>query len=310
MRYIHILWGFELFCPCPIVLLCNITNQERQVDLHMSVTFHIPASPLSTYINCMWYIEGALPYPHLKILPMPSLHVMFSFGDAFPVYKSDQARPFATCAESWSVGLWNTYHIMDAPHSAQVLNVSFKPGGAYPFLKLPLSELHNLIVPLDALWGRWAEEIRERLYAEPTIQARFALLERLLLTQLCDAPHGLNVVQAAVAVIARQHGMLSIRGLCDQIGISQKHLITQFKRMVGGTPKEVARLDRFKRILQSIEPTKPVDWSMIAHQHRYYDQSHFNKDFEAFSGHSPTEYLRLRRQEPDPARHPSRLPTG
>ena len=144
--------------------------------------------------------------------------------------------------------------------------MSFKPGGAYPFLKLPLSELHNQIVPLDALWGRCADEIRERLYAEPTIQARFALLERLLLARLCEAPHGLNIVQAAVAVIARQHGALSIRALCEQIGISQKHLITQFKRMVGGTPKELARLDRFKHILQSIEPAKPVDWSMIAHQ--------------------------------------------
>ena len=276
----------------------------------MVTTFHIPSPPLNAYINCMWYFGGTLPYPRLKMLPMPSLHVMFNFGDAFHVYEANQTRPFATCAESWSVGLWSAYHLMDAPLDVQVLNVSFKPGGAYPFLKLPLSELHNQIVPLDTLWGACAAEVRERLYDAPTVQARFALMERLLMARLCEAPHGLDIVQDAVAVIARRRGALSIRALCDQIGISQKHLITQFKRMVGGTPKELARLDRFKHILQSIEPTQPVDWGLIAHQHHYYDQSHLNKDFEAFTGHNPTEYLLLRRQDPDPARHLSRLATG
>jgi AraC-like DNA-binding protein len=235
---------------------------------------------------------------------------MFSFSNAFQVYEANQTRPFATCAESWLVGLWSAYHIMDAPLDLQVLNVSFKPGGAYPFLKLPLSELHNQIVPLDTLWGACATEIREQLYAAPTLSARFALLESLLLARLCEAPHGIDVVQYAVAEIARRRGALSIRALSDHIGISQKHLITQFKRMVGGTPKQLARLARFKHILQSIEPTQPVDWRMIARQHRYYDQSHFNNDFAAFTGHNPTEYLRLRRQDPDPACHPSRLPTG
>lgn len=276
----------------------------------MTYTLHVPAPPLSAYINCMWYIGDALPYPRLKMLPMPSLHIMFSFGDAFSVYEAYQTRPFATCAESWSVGLWSTYHLMDAPQDVQVLNVSFKPGGAYPFLKFPLSELHNQIVPLDALWGAHAAEIREQLYASPTLSARFALLERLLLARLSEAPHGLKVVQYALAEIARRRGVLSIRALCDQIGISQKHLITQFKQMVGGTPKELARLDRFRHILESVEPTQPVDWGPIARQHHYYDQSHFNKDFEAFTGHSPSDYLRLRRQDPDPARHLSRLATG
>ncbi|MBZ0293829.1 MAG: helix-turn-helix domain-containing protein, partial [Anaerolineae bacterium] len=45
-----------------------------------------------------------------------------------------------------------------------------------------------------------------------------------------------------------------------------------------------------------IDPTRPVDWTRIAQQCGYYDQSHFNKDFVAFSGHSPTGYLHLRRR--------------
>jgi AraC-like DNA-binding protein len=163
-------------------------------------------------------------------------------------------------------------------------------------LQLPLSELHNQVVSLEAIWGHFAAEIREQLYATPAIQARFTLLEQLLLARLHEAPHGLNAVQYAVAEIARHHGALSTGALSERMGISQKHLIAQFKRLVGGTPKELARLYRFRHVLQSIDPTQPVDWALVAHQALYYDQSHFANDFKAFTGHSPTDYLQLRRQ--------------
>jgi Domain of unknown function (DUF6597) len=82
---------------------------------------------------------------------LPSLHLMVNFGDPFQVHKPDQAEPFVTCTESWAVGLWNTYHIVDWPLNVQFFGVHFKAGGVYPFLGLPLSELHNQVVPLDAI---------------------------------------------------------------------------------------------------------------------------------------------------------------
>src|SRR5258708_25173663 len=154
---------------------------------------------------------------------------------------------------------------MDWPQNMQLLSVSFKPGGAYPFLRLPLSELHNQIVSLDSIWGRRAAEIRERLYNAPTIQARFSLLEQWLLARLCEGPQGLNAVQYAVAEIARYGGAVSIRTLSDQMGVTQKHLITQFKRLAGGTPKELARIYRFKDVLFSLDATQPIQWGQVAH---------------------------------------------
>ncbi|MEZ4710122.1 MAG: helix-turn-helix domain-containing protein [Caldilineaceae bacterium] len=170
-----------------------------------------------------------------------------------------------------------------------------KPGGGYPFLQFPLSELHNRVIALEAIWGQFAAEIRERLAAAPTIEAGFALLDQLLLARLHDAPHSLDVVQYAIAEMVRKHGALSIRALSDQIGISQNQLGIWFKQMVGVTPKEFTRLIRFEGALRSITPSQPVDWTQIAHQCGFYDQSHFNKDFVAFTGHCPTDYLQRRR---------------
>lgn len=257
---------------------------------------HIPAPPLNTYIDDLYYLDGPAPHPRLKTFPMPSLHVMVNFGPPFQVYQSDQAQPFATCTQSWWVGMFSTSHIVDWPRSVQFFGVHFKPGGATPFLQLPLSELHNQVVALDAVWGRFAAELRERLSDAPTIQAGLALLEQLLLARLGEVRPGWGLVHQALGEIALQHGALSIRALSDQLGISQNHLNTQFKRVVGISPKEFARLSRFFHVLRSIDPMQSVDWTLIAHEAGFYDQPHFNKDFVALTGYRPTDYLRLRRR--------------
>jgi AraC-like DNA-binding protein len=81
---------------------------------------------------------------------------------------------------------------------------------------------------------------------------------------------------------------------------------------VGIPPKEVARFYRFAHVLHSLESTQHVDLTRIAHQTWFYDQSHFNKEFVAFTGYTPTEYIQLRRrveaENPEHARVLSNLP--
>ena len=274
---------------------------------------HVPAPPLDTYIHDLYYINGQSPYPRLKVAPDAMLHLMVNIGPSFELYAPNQAMPFATCSESWWIGLWSQYWIVDWPQPVQFYGVHFKPAGVFPFLRLPLSQLHNQVVPVDAIWGRFAAEIRERLCAAPTPQVGLALLERILLERLAETPYGIDVVQYAIEQIDRQHGALSIRALSDYIGISQNHLGTQFKRMVGVPPKELARFYRFAHVIYSLDPTKEVDWGRIARQSRFYDLSHLNKDFVDFTGHSPSDYLHLRRrfhaENPDHPLEVGPLPT-
>ncbi len=266
----------------------------------MLAIHYIPLPPLNAYVDHFYYLDRLLPYPREKIMPNAGVDLKINLGGPIRAYKPGQTEPFVICSDSWGVGLWSAYHIVHWPQDIRFFGVAFKPGGAYPFLRIPLSELHDSVISLDSIWGHFAAEIRERLYAMPTIEERFALMERLLLARLSEVlaknPHDFYLVHYALTQMGLRHGALSIKGLSDEIGISQNHLMTQFKRLVGGTPKEIARLYRFQHALQHIDPLNPVDWTEIAHQSLYYDQSHFNKDFTAFTGHTPTDYLQLRRR--------------
>lgn len=187
----------------------------------MTYIRYIPSPPLNAYLEDLYYLDGPAAYPRQKVLPVASSNLMINLGYPFDVYGPDQTEPFITCTDSWWVGVWNTYHSVDWPSNVQLFGVHFIPDGAYPFLQFPLSEMNSQVMSLDGIWGHCASEIRERLHAAPTIQAGFALLEQLLLVRLFEAPHGLDVVQFAIAEIAQYHGALSIRALSDQIGISQ-----------------------------------------------------------------------------------------
>jgi methylphosphotriester-DNA--protein-cysteine methyltransferase len=109
-------------------------------------------------------------------------------------------------------------------------------------------------------------------------------------------PHEHHVVEYGISVINQHYGTVSIRELCHRIGISQNHLGTLFKRVVGTSVKELARLTRFQHVLHAINHTQPIDWTRTALQFGYYDLSHINKDFVTFTGHSPMQYSHLRRR--------------
>src|SRR5215207_7113499 len=289
--------------------------EKQPCEIHaMSYIVYVPSAPLSSYIKYFYYPNGSVPTPRERILPLPVLDLKINFGGSLRVYDADHAKPLATLSESWIVGLWNKHHLVDWPAEMEHLGVSFKPGGASPFLKLPLSELHNQVLPLDVIWGNFAAEIREQLYNAPTLQARFALLEQCFLARLDAPPSQLKAVQWAVTELARNHGGLSIRMLSEQMSMSQKHLITRFKQIVGCSPKELARFYRFAHILNRIDLAQPVDWTSIAHQFFYHDQSHFVREFREFTGYAPSHYLRLRRQihaeNPERAQHSRLLPAG
>ncbi|MEO6396195.1 MAG: helix-turn-helix domain-containing protein [Devosia sp.] len=280
----------------------------------MTFLWHQVAPPLRAYINFLYAPCGSMPYWRDGIFPTPSTDLKFNFGEPWIVHDRLDSSVASVCTESWCLGIWNQRHFVEWPARTDFVGVSFKPGGSYAFLGVPVSELHSRVVPLDAIWGSDAAEIRERLYDAATPQRRFALFERLLLARLQDRSDPARIVRYAAGQIVQWHGAVRIGELCHEVGVSHKHLITLFNRVVGCAPKELARLCRFEHALASIDVSRPVRWTSLAHEGDYFDQSHFSRDFEAYAGLTPASYLEKRRlvhaEAPDHASVPWVLPAG
>ncbi len=260
----------------------------------MPVGFYVPRYPLNQFIECLWYVDEHVPYNREKILPTGTVELMINFGSPHRLIDKTDPTRFSLMRSSWIAGLQTAYLINEPVAETCMMGVRFKPGGAFPFLDITQAELRDTVLTMDLLWGRYILEVRDRLRELPTMAARFRLLEQILMQRLRDDLYGLDAVQYAVQQITQIQDTLSIKDLSAALGMSQKHLNQQFQKMVGVSPKILARITRLQRALYSIDPAGNVNWVEIANRCHYYDQAHFNHDFMAFTGLQPSAYIKLR----------------
>jgi len=274
----------------------------------MAITFLVEKRlpfPLRAYVEDLYYVQGTMPYRSEKVFPSPTFDLKINLGG--PVGAFDGASERASYESSWCVGIWSRHHVVEWPGDAHFVGVSFKPGGAYAVLGVPLSEFRDQVVPLEAIWGpALVAEIRDRLWGAATPQIRLAVVEEILSGHLRGPRPGLNLIQYALKRMARNDGTLTVQTLCEEVGVSHRHLISLFRRVVGTTPKELTRLYRFVAALERMNAAGRIDLTSVAHDGHYFDQSHFYKDFREFAAESPSDYLtrlgKIRAESPDHSR--------
>jgi len=196
-------------------------------------------------------------------------------------------------------GPHSDFFVIDTAGQASVIGIQFRPGGAFPFFKLPLDELHNLHVSLVDLWGVNASLLREQLLEAETPGQKFQVLENCLMGQAFKPLARHRAVEGALALFRNIHPAPAMARVSDQIGISSRRLIQLFSQQVGLTPKLFCRVRRFQRVLHLIHQNQASDWVDLAAGCGYFDQAHFIHDFRAFSGVSPSAYLKYRTSSPN-----------
>lgn len=165
-------------------------------------------------------------------------------------------------------GAYGEYLMIDPMQHASMIRVHFKPGGAAPFLG-SLGDLADAHAGLEALWGRSAAELRERLCACDTPAGRFAVLEQVLIARLARAPGRHRAVPTALAAFEQPEAR--VRDVAAQVGFCQRRFIQMFAAEVGLTPKLYGRVRRFQRARGMVRPGAPPEWARVAVACGYFD---------------------------------------
>lgn len=230
---------------------------------------------------------------------MPSAHLFLNLGGPARLWDSDPSVPPAVFVDGWFMGVWTRRFVFEYPSRVRLVGVHFKPWGMSPFVPVPATELRDRWVPVDAVWQRSLDRVRNQVGEPGSAAVALAAVERELRVRLTEAPlRGLDLVTHAGRRLETSHGAVAVAALSDAIGVSGNHLAAQFKAHVGVTPKRVARIYRFARLILSVDTREPVDWADLALGAGYFDQAHFSREFKDFTGHTPTQYLALRRRFP------------
>jgi AraC-like DNA-binding protein len=265
----------------------------------MKYVAQVPAPPLDQFIDDIYCLTGVPRHRRMNVPPMPSAHLFVNLGAPVRLSDSDPSVPSAVVTDGWFMGLWTRRFLIEYPTWTWLVGVHFKPWGMSPFGGIPAAELRDRWMPADAVWQRSLDRIRNRVGEAASATEALQALEEELRSRLAAAPtRGLDLVRYTGGRLAASHGTVPVGALCDAAGVSGNHLAAQFKSHVGVTPKRVARIYRFARLILSVDALRPVGWPWLAQTAGYFDQAHFGREFKDFTGHTPTEYLALRRRFP------------
>jgi AraC-like DNA-binding protein len=262
----------------------------------MHYRHRVPRPPLDSCVESIWvYQSDPRPQALERILPTGAAQLIINL-------KEDQTRlynpefPYRCLSTSGSVlsGVQSRFQVIDTSEQEYVAGVAFRPGGAVPFMPVPAHETSDADIPLETLWGRRRTALlRERLLESDSLDAKLDALEAAL-QEMWTLPGLHPAVTFALATFDRAPLTTTIAAVTDAIGLSAKRFIERFKVEVGMTPKRYCRIRRFQRALTLANRGCPVDWTRVAQDCGYFDQSHFIHDFRSFAGLTPTGYQSAR----------------
>ncbi|MFF5210682.1 helix-turn-helix domain-containing protein [Streptosporangium sp. NPDC000396] len=251
----------------------------------------VPLRPYVTHLSA--YTERYRePLPRRQP-PFAGIVMIFGFGEPLTLDGPGSDAPQRLA--SFAGGLHDTYVDTSTTGIAEGVQVDLTPIGARRLLGMPMSELANRVVSLDAVLGSWASTAVERLAEAPDRRARLTLLDELLTRRIHSAPAPDRRVCHAWSRLVATRGTIGIASLAEELGWSHRHLVSRFHDQIGLAPKAVARVLRFEHALGRLRTGTPLADAALTCG--YYDQAHMNRDFKAMAGTTPRE-LAARPQGP------------
>ncbi|WP_424216615.1 helix-turn-helix domain-containing protein (plasmid) [Streptomyces sp. BI20] len=245
--------------------------------------------------------RGLAPAEHLG-LPSPYLTLILTLHEPLTVRVHPDPRQPAAVHDALLGGLHTRPALVTHDGAQSGVQIALGPLGARVLLGLPAGELAGLDLAAADVLGDWAERLRVRMLAAPDWPARFDAVDAALLDLLTRRaadrarPASPEVVEAW-RLLRASAGALPAAALADRVGWSGRHLASRFRAEIGLTPKvagRVVRFDRARRLLAARAAGAPgtaAGLGVLAADCGYFDQAHLAREFRAFAGLPPSEWL-------------------
>jgi AraC-like DNA-binding protein len=266
-------------------------------DLAGSVAFVrcLPDPRLAPHVHGYYGYEEQTGHPmRRREVPRPHVVLIVDLGPTLRFLDPVSEAVTAMHDGGFIAGLHGTYVLTETSGRQSGLQVNFTPLGARHFFGQALASLVDRVVRLDDVLGPEAALWVERIAATASWPSRFAIIEALLVERMVSAapPPG-RLVHGYRRLVASR-GRVAMQSLAAELDCSRQHLVTLFRDELGLGPKLIGRMLRFNHATSLLEAGGDPDLAAVALAAGYYDQSHMNRDFRAFAGAPPGDFLRRR----------------
>jgi AraC-like DNA-binding protein len=257
-----------------------------------------PAGRLGRYVESVWHASGQIPYARERIAPTGSTVAGIVLGP--PIRQAPLGGASFTADRGFLIGPHDRPIVNEPSGRTECVGIVTTPIGCAAVLGVRPAPLRGRVVDLLTAWPD-AVRLRRRLAGSPDAdpESLLDLTEAALAGGLDESDHGLDRCERAVASLEADPAR-SVAGLAAELGLSHGHLDREFTRIVGLTPRTLARVLRVRRLLEQVDVWGPVAWTRLAAELGWYDQSHLVRDVTRHTGVPPSAYVAAQRRHLTP----------
>lgn len=252
-----------------------------------------PDARLRPWVQCYWVMEGAR-----SIVPSKELLIPDGYSEIVlnldrtgfqrwklddPARQTSMRHSYVIGGRSHSIGTYST-------ETMRLAGAKLDPRAMRALIGTELSEFRDETLPLSELGCGPLLELEDAAANLRTAEDIIALLDRRFLKLMRDVMPARDSVDALLQRIHADRGTTSIMKWANDARIDARRLERGFCAATGMTPKQYARVIRFKRTYRELLG-RGRNAPLTAQLDGYYDQSHFNREFRYFTGVAPTVRL-------------------
>lgn len=245
-----------------------------------------PPIELNDIVECYWIAENDNPEPITeKIIPDGFPELIFHYGDPYMIYLQEKWE--LQGQKLFAGQITSHFHLRNTGIS-RIIGAKLKPTAPAQLYHLQACDFTDKVVDMAEITGMataFTAALKSENY-DPGITIT-NLNEHFIRLRPMHQP---GMAEKAVDMIFAKHGMITIAEICSNLFITERQLERIFRQYVGLSPKFYARIIRFNYIFEHVQK-KDNSWSDIVHEAGFYDQSHFIRNFKAFTGEEPSAYL-------------------
>ncbi len=132
------------------------------------------------------------------------------------------------------------------------------------------------------------DAILEQLVNAISLEEKISLISSFFLKQIERVKNNHKKLVHASTLL--QNGK-TLKEIQLEMNLSERTLERIIKQSVGLSPKIFSRIMRFQDGLNCLRQTNFENFTELAYQYDYFDQSHYNREFKEFTGTSPSQYM-------------------
>ena len=248
-----------------------------------------PSPALAPFIKYYWILRIDITAPVTeRTIPVGCVHLTFHRGNQLYSPTVRQLQPHAfVCGQS------NAYTDVISTGNIDMISVVFQPYAPRLFFRMPVKEVYGMNISVADLGDPLLSDLEKQITDTPDDARCIHLIENFLLKRLHSfSEYNIQRINATIREVNLQP-QPTIHELAQTACLSDKQFNRIFTEYVGTTPKEFIRIIRLQRALYILQTQPHTSFTQLAYECGFYDQSHLIKEFKAFSGYTPGEYLAI-----------------